>query len=55
MKKRANLRSPLFLQYASRPAEIESENLVLYSEEFSGSNWAVVNTSVTADLIESPD
>lgn len=55
MKQRANLRSPLFLQYASRPAEAESENLMLYSEEFSGSNWGSVNTSLTANLIESPD
>lgn len=55
MKQRANLRSPLFLQYASRPAEVEAENYITYSEEFDNAVWSKSNTSVTANQIDSPD
>ena len=57
MKQRANLRSPLFLQYASRPAEAESENQVTYSEDFTQTSYwnNKVDVTVTKDVIEAPD
>lgn len=53
MKQRVNLRSPLFLQYESRPAEVESTNLVTDSEEFS--TWSKQSVSISSNDIEAPD
>jgi len=54
MKQRANLRSPLFLQYASRPAEVESENLLLRSEELDNASWSKIRSTIT-NGVEAPD
>jgi len=35
--------------------EPQRTNLVLYSEEFSGTNWTTVNTSLTSNTVISPD
>ena len=53
MRQRVNLRSPLFLQYESRPAEVESTNLVTDSEEFS--TWSKQSVSISSNDIEAPD
>ena len=55
MKQRANLRSPLFIQYASLPAESESTNLQIRSEEFDNSAWGKSRCTITANQIEAPD
>lgn len=55
MKQRANLRSPLFIQYASLPAEAESTNLFLRSQELSTSPNSDINLNVSANSYEAPD
>jgi len=55
MKQRVNLRSPLFLQYASRPAESAATNLQIRSEEFNNSAWGKSRCTVTANQVEAPN
>ena len=55
MRQRVNLRSPLFLQYESRPAEVESENLQVYSEEFDNAAWTKSRVTITANSTISPN
>ena len=53
MEKLIKTRSPLYVQYNSLPAEVESTNFFTYSEDLN--NWTGVNVSVTANDTISPD
>ena len=55
MRQRVNLRSPLFVQYNSRPAEAASTNLYLRSQELSTSPNSDVNLNVSTNSYEAPD